>query len=482
MNFLPMRSASPLLSACLVLAAATFMLPVGARRAGGEEPPVYAITNAKVVPVSAPTIERGTVVIRRGLIEAVGADVAIPGDARVIDATGLVVYPGLIDAFSATGFGEDQAPVPSRVRGTPPPAASREQPSQSPEERQGVIPYRQAADLLNPAGKEIESARGSGITTVLAVPRGGIFTGQCSLVDLNGGAAGSMILKTPVAFSIDLSSRREYGGDYPSSPMGVFALVKQTLLDAQRYSTVWSIYNAHPGARRPEYNRALESLQPLVGRRLPAIIPADSPTEIQRVLELASTFRLSLIVAGGAESGSIAPVLRERNVPVLLSVKYPEPEKNADPEAREELSALRKRVKAPECAALLAKAGIRFAFQSGGLANPKDFIRNVSRAVEAGLDREKAIRALTLDPAEIFGVADRVGSIEKNKTANLILTTGDLFNADTHVKYAFVDGRKFDIVEPDPQRERDGEASGTPDLGSAGDRHKQQDAGGEQPW
>jgi imidazolonepropionase-like amidohydrolase len=264
--------------------------------------------------------------------------------------------------------------------------------------------------------------------------------------------------------------------------MGVFALVKQTLLDAQRYSTVWSIYNAHPGARRPEYNRALESLQPLVGRRLPAIIPADSPTEIQRVLELASTFRLSLIVAGGAESGSIAPVLRERNVPILLSVKYPEPEKNADPEAREELSALRKRVKAPECAALLAKAGIRFAFQSGGLANPKDFIRNVSRAVEAGLDREKAIRALTLDPAEIFGVADRVGSIEKNKTANLILTTGDLFNADTHVKYAFVDGRKFDIVEPDPQRERDGEASGTPDLGSAGDRHKQQDAGGEQPW
>lgn len=474
MNLLPMRSRSPLVSACIVLAAVILMLPVDARRAGGEEPPVYAITNAKVVPVSAPAIEGGTVVIRRGIIEAVGTDVAIPGDARVIDATGLVVYPGLIDAFRATGLGEDQGtpqtPAPSRVRGTPPPAASRQEPSQSPEERQGITPYRQAADLLNPAGKEMESLRAAGVTTVLVVPGGGIFTGQCSLVDLNGGGAGSMILKTPVAFSIDLASRREYGGDYPSSPMGVFALVKQTLLDARRYSTVWSIYSATPGARRPEYNRALESLQPLVGQRLPAIIPADSPTEIQRVLDLASTFRLNLIISGGAESGDIAPVLRERNVPVLLSVKYPEPEKDADPDAREELNVLRRRAKAPECAAELAQAGIRFAFQSGGVANPKDFIRNVSRAVKAGLDRDKAVRALTLGPAEIFGVADRVGSIEKNKTANLILATGDIFDAETRVKYAFVDGRKFDISEPDSRRERDGEAPGSSDPGDSRER------------
>ena len=470
MKFLRMQPKSPLLSACFVLAIIILTLPVTVLRVDGEEPPVFAITNARVVPVSGPTIERGTVVIRDGIIEAVGVEVAIPGDARVIDATGLIVYPGLIDAFTDTGLEEVQAaaqtPAPSRVRRTPVPAARQQQPSLSPEERQGITPYRQAADLLNPAAKKIESARAAGITTVLVVPRDGIFTGQCSLVDLNGGEAGSMILRTPVAFSISLASRRGYGGDYPSSPMGVFALVKQTLLDAQRYSTVWNIYNANPGARRPEYNRALESLQPLVEQQLPAIIPADRPTEIQRALDLASAYRLSLIISGGAELGNIASILRDRKVPILLSVKYPEPDKDADPEAKEELNALRRRVKAPECAAGLAKAGIKFAFQSGDMANPKDFIRNVAKAVEAGLDRGKAVRALTLDPAEIFGVADRVGSIEKNKTANLILTTGDIFSTETRVKYAFVDGRKFDIAEPDARREGDGEASGPPDPGS----------------
>ena len=471
MKFLRMRSKLPHLAACFLIAATIFVLPIDARRAAGEEPPVFAITNAKVVPVSARTIERGTVVIRSGIIEAVGADVTIPGDARVIDAAGLVLYPGLIDAFTDTGLEEAQpaaqTPEPSRVRGTPGPAAPQQQPGLSPDELQGVTPYRQAADLLDPNSKKIGSARAAGITTALVAPRGGIFTGQCSLVDLRGGEAGGMILRTPVAFNIDLVSRRGFGRGYPSSPMGVFALVKQTLLDAQRYSTVWSIYNATPGAGRPDYNRALEALQPLVRQQMPAIFPADSPAEIQRVLDLAAAFKLSLILSGGTESGKIASILRERNVPVLLSVRYPEREKDADPEAKEELNVLRRRVEAPGCAAALARAGVKFAFQSGDMSNPKDFIRNVARAVEAGLDADQAVRALTLSPAEIFGIADRIGSIEKNKTANLILTTGDLFKADTRVKYAFVDGRKFDIAEPDTRHERDAGTSGPPDPGNS---------------
>ncbi len=467
MKLLRMQSRMPLLHVCPVLATAMLVFPVATRRAAGDEPPVFAITNAKVVPVSAPTIEKGTVVIRNGIIDAVGAEVVIPGDARVIDATGLIVYPGFIDAFSDTGLEEGTAAsqpfAPPRLRGTPAPAAP--QPTLSPDERQGIAPYRQAADLLKTAGRKIEAARAAGITTVLVVPRGEVFSGQCSLVDLNGGEAGSMILKTPVAFSISLASRRGFGGDYPSSPMGVFALVKQTLLDAQRYSTAWNIYNANPGVRRPDYSRALESLQPLVERRLPAIIPADNQSEIQRVLDLAASFKFSLIISGATEPGKVAPVLRERGVPVLLSVKYPEVEKDTDPEAREELNVLRRRVKAPECAAELARAGVKFAFQSGDMTEPKDFVRNVARAVEAGLDRETALRALTLEAAEIFGVANRVGSIEKSKTANLVLTTGDIFKSETRVKYVFVDGRKFDIIEPDSRHERDGGVSGSSDPG-----------------
>ena len=481
MKFLRMQSKSPLLAGCFMLVITILMLPAAARRVAGEEPPVFAITNAKVIPVSAPTIEKGTVVIRDGIIEAVGADVPIPGDARVIDAAGLVLYPGLIDGLTDTGLEEaqtaSQTPAPSRVPGppAPAPAAPQQQPDLSPDERQGVTPYRQAADLLNPGSKKIESSRAAGITTALVAPRGGTFTGQCSLINLAGAEAGGMILKTPVAFNISLASSRGFGSGYPSSPMGVLALVRQTLLDAQRYSKAWSIYNANPGARRPEHSRALEALQPLMRQQVPAIFPADSPTEIQRVLDLAAAFKISVILSSGMEAGKIASVLRERNVPVLLSVKYPEREKDADPEGREELTALRRRVEAPACAAALAKAGVKFAFQSGDMANPKDFIRNVARAVEAGLDRDIAVRALTLTPAEIFGVADRVGSIEKNKTANLILVTGDIFDADTRVKYVFVDGRMFDITEPDTRRERDAEPSGPPDPGSSRGLHAPQD-------
>lgn len=470
MKSLHMQFKLPLSAGIFLLVAAIIVLPAVARRAAGEEPLVFAITNARVIPVSAPAIEKGTVVIRDGIIEAVGADVAIPGDARVVDAAGLVLYPGLIDGFTDTGLEEMQAAArtaapPSPPR-TPAPAVPQQQTGLSSEERQGVTPYRHAADLLVPASKKIESARAAGITTAVVAPRGGVFTGQCSLIDLTGGEAGGMVLKTPVAFSISMASSRGFGDDYPSSPMGVLALIKQTLLDAQRYATVWSIYNDNPGAKRPEYSRALEALQPLVRQQVPAVIPADGPAEIQRVLDLAAAFKFRLILSGGMEAEKIAATLHERNVPLLLSMKYPEREKDGDPEAKEELNVLRRRMNSPSCAAALARAGVKFAFQSGDMANPKDFIRNIGRAVEAGLDRDTAVRALTLTAAEIFGVADRVGSIDKNKTANLILTTGDIFNPDARVKFAFVDGRKFEIVEPEPRRERGADQPEAPDPGN----------------
>jgi imidazolonepropionase-like amidohydrolase len=153
---------------------------------------------------------------------------------------------------------------------------------------------------------------------------------------------------------------------------------------------------------------------------------------------------------GCAEGGKVASALKSRNIPVLLAVKYPDRPTSTDPDFREELDSLRRRVEAPANAAALAKAGVRFAFVSDDMANPRDFITNVGRAIEAGLDRDIALRALTLTPAELLGVSDRLGTIEKNKTANLVLATGDIFDQKTRVKYAFVDGRKFDIVEPQP--------------------------------
>ena len=418
-----------------------------------EEPPVFAISNARIVTLSGPPIEKGTVVVRNGVIAAVGALVEIPGDARLIDCTGMNVYPGIIDALSDVGIEEarpqtSSSPPAPRVPGAPPSEAAAQQPAQSPDERQGLTPYRQAAEMLNPANRKIEAARNAGITTALVVPRGGIFPGQSSLVNLSGGEPGHMIVKTPVAFHIMLTGGRGFGGNFPGSLMGAFAFVKQTLLDAGQYAAAWSVYNANPGVARPDFSRALESLQPLVNRQSRAVLTADNPVDIQRALDLAEAYKFDLILAGAAESAKIAPALKERNIPVLLSVKFPEKERDADPEAKEELRELRRRVEAPANAAALNRAGVRFAFQSGDTANPKDFIRNVGKAVEAGLDKDAALRALTINAAEILGVADRMGSVEKNKTANLIVTTGDIFDPATKIKLVFIDGRKFEITEP----------------------------------
>ena len=432
-----------------------------------EEPPVFAITNARIVTVTGPPIEKGTVVFRNGIIEAVGTNINVPGDARIIDATGLTLYPGIIDALSDVGLEEARAQTPAAARsvGTPGPTPTVQQPSPPAAERQILTPYRQAAELLNPASQKIEASRAAGITTALVVPRGGIFLGQSSLVNLSGGDVGRMVVKTPIAFHISLAGGGGFGRGYPSSLMGIHAFVKQTLLDAQQYGVAWRTYNSNPGVPRPEYSRALEAMQPLVRQEIPLVLPADTPTDIQRLLDLADAYQLNFILAGGAEAGALGATLRERNIPVLLTVKFPEQDRDADPEAKEELNELRRRVEAPANAAALGKAGVKFAFQSGDTTNPRDFIRNVGKAVKAGLDKETALRALTITPAEILGVADRLGSIERNKTANLILTTGDIFDANTRVKYVFVDGRKFEIIETEPPRTAEGESAPGPSGG-----------------
>lgn len=438
-------------------AAAFILIAAFAVPAPGEEPAVFAITNAKIVPVSGPLIEKGTVVIRNGIIESVGAGAHIPGDARVIDATGLTCYPGLIDALSDAGLDESRpaqsAPVRSAGGGVPGATpAQAQQPAPTPDELQGLTPYRQAADLINASNRKIESMRSAGITTALVVPRGGIFAGQSCLANLSGTDVGHMVIKAPVAFHLNMASAGGFRREYPGSLMGIIAFVKQTLLDAQRYDVAWSTYAANPGAERPEYNRALGALQPAVKQNAAVVLPGSDPVEIRRALDLADAFRLNLILSGGAEAGAIASELRDRKIPVLLNMKFPERERDADPEAKPELTTLRRRVEAPQAAALLAKAGVKFAFQSADMAQPRDFIRNVGKAVEAGLDKDAALRSLTITAAEIFGVADRLGTIEPKKTANLILTTGDLFSPSTRVKIVFIDGRRFEITEAEPAR------------------------------
>ncbi len=413
----------------------------------------YAITNARIVTVSGAVIESGTIVIRNGLIAAVGANVSAPADARVIDGKGLTVYPGLIDANTSLAFPE-AAPAPSLGGGgfqqaqlrPAGPAASGPNSTQP----TGLQPEVMAEDSIKPGGSDIDSARNAGITTALTAPRSGIWIGQSALINLAGDTAQQMIVRSPVAMHVAFTPLRT--GQYPNSLMGVFAVLRQMLLDAQRYAQAQQIYERSPrGTRRPELDRSLAALIPVIEGKMPVVMYANRQREIERALDLAQEFNLHAIIAGGSEAATVANRLREHDVPVLLSLNFPKRTTSATPESEpESMRILRERVEAQKTAANLAAAHVRFAFQSGSMTNISDFVANAAKTIENGLSKEDALRALTLRSAEILGVADRLGSIETGKIANLTVMRGDLFDRNSRVAHVFIDGRPVDLRPTPP--------------------------------
>ena len=415
-------------------------------------PSVYAITNAKIVTGTA-TVERGTVVVRNGVIAAVGASVQAPADARVIDGAGLTVYPGIIDANSSLALGGGATSVVADAgrggrgggRGATP--TQQGTPAGAPNSLRpiGLQPELSAVDLLHADAEALAGPQSAGITAALTVPSTGIFRGESAVINLDGATAQAMLVKAPVAEHIGFTPSR--GGGYPNSLMGVFSALRQTLLDAQHYAAEQSAYAKNPrGMRRPGPDPSLEALQPVLQRQIPVVLEASSKREIERALDLAKEFNLRPIIAGGEEADQVATRLKAENVPVLLSLNFPrrpQASPDADPEP---LRVLRARVEAPKLASKLQQAGVKFAFEDGGLTTWSDYLGNVNRSVEAGLTPDQAVRALTLTPAEILGVGDRLGTIEAGKVANLTITRGDLFTG--RVTQVFIDGNPAEVRAP----------------------------------
>lgn len=413
-----------------------------------NQPPYFAIRGARIVPVSAPVIENSTVVIAHGLIVAVGTDVAIPPEAWVIEGKGLTVYPGLIDALTTLGA---PAPPPGPTPASPQQAmqqAARQQISRGPEDRPATTPWENPASQLNTDDKRLDNWRRGGFTSVVTAPDRGIFPGQAALINLAGERPNDWVVKTPVGLRVNFSSPGGFWG-FPGSLMGTFAYIKQVYLDTEHYGQAWSLYEAGPrGRERPPYDRALEPLREAKAKGWPVLIPATWAKEIQRALRLGERIGAPTVIYGAHQGYAAAEALAAKKVPVLVSLKWPEKAKDADPEAEEPLREMRFRDRAPSTPAALAKAGVKFAFYSDGLATPKDILKNAKKAIDAGLPAEAALRALTLNAAEIYGVGDRLGSIEPGKIANLTVTDGDLFEEKTKVKMVFIDGRKYEVREP----------------------------------
>jgi imidazolonepropionase-like amidohydrolase len=423
-------------------------------RAGTDlaRPMTWAITNARIVPVSGPVIPQGTVVIRNGLIATVGpADRAVPpADARRIDGTGLTVYPGLIDAYSTLGV-----PAPRNTGagrggpggGTGGAAALVAQQSASADAArsrypEGLRPEDNVSELLDLDADAFALARGAGVTAALSAPRSGILAGHSALITLGQGTPQDVIVRSPVALHVGFTPLR---GAYPGSLLGVFASLRQMLYDARRYGDLQAAYARNPrGMTRPENDPSLASLLPALARDVPVMLQASSQREIERALDLAKEFNLRAVIVGGADAHKVAARLKAENVPVIASLNFPrarESSPDADPEP---LRLLKERAEAPRNAARLAEAGVRFAFTGSGLQNASEFLTGVRRTTEAGLGRDRALRALTLDAAELLGVGDRLGSIEVGKIANLTVVRGDLFESGAAIAHVFVDGRPLE--------------------------------------
>jgi imidazolonepropionase-like amidohydrolase len=374
-----------------------------------------AITGGTVYPVSGPKIDNATVLIQGGRIAAVGTNVAVPAGATRIDATGKWVTPGLIDGGGQMGLTEIGA-----VQGT----------NEAVLRGSDVAAAFNVTEGINPASALIPVTRIEGVTTALAVPFGGLITGQAVLIDLDGATIEAMLIKSPVGMVVNLSEDSKGAGG--GSRAGVAARLRQIFNDAREY-----------GRRRADYTRAqmqplaapaadLEALQPVLRGELPVFAIANRRSDLETALRIAKEYKLQLILAGAAEGWQIAGQIAAAAVPVLvvpldnipsydqLGIRY-------------------------ENAALLAAAGVKVVLLETDTHNSRNLRQQAGNAVAYGMTWEQALRAVTLSPAEVFGVAGRYGSLETGKVANVVVWTGDPFEFSTGVEHVFIRGREIPL-------------------------------------
>lgn len=401
-------------------------------RPSADVGPTYAIRNARIVTVSGAVVEKGTIVLRNGLIESLGPaeKAAIPEDAEVIEAEGLTAYPGLISAH--TNLFLEEPAAAGAARGA---LGQTTAPPFDPKDALEPWPYR----LLKPRKTTLDSFLKAGFTTVLVAPNRGIFQGQSVVVNLNGENPEPMVIKPSAGLHINLTTNR--GGGYPSSLMGTIAHIRQSLMDAGYYANAQAVYMKNQkGMKRPAFDPFLEALVPYVRDKKPVIIQCNNAEDIKRALLIADEFKLKAMLSHANEAWRDAAVLKKAAVPLLVTLDFRPPTSSMYVSQGEDL---RKKAEAeiyPANAAALAKDGIAFALTTLGLSDGSAALRNIQIAIKSGLPKDVALKALTLQPAEYLGLSAQLGSLEPGKIANVLLTKGELFDEKTQVEKVFVDG------------------------------------------
>jgi imidazolonepropionase-like amidohydrolase len=426
-------------SACVAVAA-TLTLAASAHGQLGSFNPnpgpqgTFAIRGGTVVTVSGAEIPNGTVLISGGKITAVGATVQVPGNAQVINATGLMVYPGMIETGSSIGLSEIGQGAVGTVDIS---------------EVGSFNPNAQAFYGIDPHSAHIGVARVVGITTVVSRPTGGILSGQAALLNLAGDTPPKMAVMPKLALVIELP-RSGFGGrgfaraaalqqgapaDQNRVRQAQLDSLRKLLHDADAYGKAQDAYAKDKSIPRPAHDVVLESMLAALRGQMPVIFPADRANDIRDAVNFAEEFHLKPIIIGGEQSPAVAPFLKQHNVPVVVTGVMHLPSREDDPY---DINF--------SIPAKLAAAGVTFAISTGDRGSEvRTLPYNAGMAAAHGLSKSDALKAVTLWPAQIFGVGDRMGSIEVGKMANIVVTTGDILEAKTDTKYLFIDGRNVPL-------------------------------------
>jgi imidazolonepropionase-like amidohydrolase len=414
----------------LVLAAA---IPISADQTSTPQealrshpPNVFALTGAKVVVSPETTLESATVVVRDGKIEAVG-DVPVPADAKEISLTGKTIYPGFIDAYS------EQPVISDRLTGT-----ARYWNGQ-------VTPQLSVADQIA-ANPDLSVLRKQGIVAQLVAPADGVIRGTSAMVSTGGGEPNSTLIARDVAQHVLLTLNRRTRSGYPGSPMGAVAVARQALYDAQWYRDAKAAVAADPALPAPEQNDALAALQPVLSGAMPVIVSTSNEQFALRADRFASEFGLSVILKGSGSEYRRLSEIAETKRAVILPLAFPRAPNVTTPESAQDitLETLLHWDIAPENPARVDAAGIRFALSTDRLESRGDFLKSLRKSVERGLSPTSALKALTVTPAELFGLSSQLGTVQPGRLASLVITDGDLFDKKTKVVETWVSGVRFE--------------------------------------
>jgi len=435
----------------------------GAQSSVPSENRLQAIVGARIEIGDGHVIEKGNVVVRDGLIISVGQD-APPAGAEILDGKGLIVFPGFIDGYAKKGV---KAPDAVSNQDGAAPSSDYASAMMRPANRKGIRPDLQARLYLDLGDDLRKPYLAAGFTTAMFVPSGGYINGAGALVNLSGRPAREAVVVPMAAQSMVLSGA--FGSSesaYPGSLLGQIAQVRQALADALWYAGVTGAYNSG-GPQRPPSDAVLEALQPLLAHSISAAFEADTAAQIDRATGVSKEFSLKPIIVGGLQASHRIDRLRELEAPVLLSLNFGAEPKGADEKKEDKPDEAKKQdtvddadtvPDVPERLAeqkrlflesvhnpqILKEAKILFAFTTNGCKDVPEFMKSLRTAVKNGLPREAALRALTLDAAQIFGMSKRMGSIEVGKIANLSVMTADFLDEKTKVKMLYIDGHKID--------------------------------------